>query len=156
MTPLSVKAGAAAVVLVALSPTARSQPQTCEGTPGNDRIVIDVTGVRAAKGDMTATLYGDDKSRFLVKDGALKVWRVAAAAPVTQMCIYVKGPGTYAVAVYQDVDRNGQWDHASLFRIEPFGFSRNPTILFSAPSFEQVRFAAAAGTTTITVRLNHR
>ena len=105
---------------------------------------------------MTATLYPDDARVFLKKGGALAVWRNPANAPTTAMCIWLPGPGTYAVAVYHDANSNMKWDHAMLGSIEGFGFSNNPRIFFSAPGFDAVKFQAAAGDTTVHVHLSYR
>jgi uncharacterized protein (DUF2141 family) len=104
---------------------------------------------------MTGSLYPGDKSQFLIKNGALKVWRVPATAPVTRMCIWLRGPGTYAFAVYHDANSNGKWDHNLLSHIEGFGFSRNPRTLFSAPTYEQVKFDTTGAETTLHVRLRY-
>ncbi len=102
---------------------------------------------------MTASLYPNDKKAFLVKDGAVKVWRVAAVAPVTRMCIW-RTPGTYALAVYQDLNSNHKFAVGMFGPTEPYGFSNNPRIFFSKPTLGAVRFEAKAGDTVIHVRLN--
>lgn len=144
---------AAAVVGVALAPAA-TRAQDCPGTPGNARLLVVVEGVRSAKGLMTATLYPDDKSQFLVKKGSLKVWSEPAAAPTTSMCLWLKGPGTYALAVYQDTNSNHRLDIGLFGPTEPYGFSNNPRIAFSKPSLQSVLFQAGEGDTTVHVRLN--
>lgn len=145
---------AAALALAMTAPAAVAVADTCQGTPSAAKLVITVSGVREARGLMTASLYPDDKSQFLVKNGALKVWSVAAAAPATRLCIWLKGAGTYALAVYQDLNSNHRFDVGSLGPKEPYGFSRNPRILFSKPALSAVRFPATAAVTSLTVRLN--
>jgi len=112
--------------------------------------------VNSAKGQVTSSLYDADKSQFLVKNGAIKVWSTPAEAPETRMCIWLRdGPGTYALAVYHDANMNGKWDHNLLGGIEGFGFSDNPHVLFSAPKFEDVKFEAKAGVNTLHVHLRY-
>ncbi len=132
-----------------------AQP-ACEGAASDVQLHIVVEGVRSNAGLMTATLYGDDPAHFLKAKGSLKVWRVPAVAPSTTMCIWLPSPGPYEVAVYHDANSNLKWDHSALGSIEGFGFSRNPTIFFSAPSLKATRFQAGAGDTTIRVRLSYR
>jgi uncharacterized protein (DUF2141 family) len=50
--------------------------------------------------------------------------------------------GTYAVAVYQDLNQNAQLD-SNVFGIptEPYGFSNNVRPKLRAPSFDETRFA---------------
>ncbi len=145
---------AGAIALCAVGAVAAQS--TCEGTPGEAQLHIVISGVHGSTGLMTASLYGDDEAHFLKSKGSLKVWRAPAVSPQTTMCIWLPHPGAYEIAIYQDLDANMKWDHAAFGSIEPFGFSRNPTIFFSAPSLSSTRFQAPAGDTTIRVRLNHR
>ncbi len=132
-----------------------SRAVECEGTPSATKLSIVVDGVQSNKGLMTASLYPNDKSQFLQRNGALKVWRIPAQSPLTQMCIWLKAPGTYAVAVYHDANSNQKLDIGMLGPTEDYGFSRNPHIFFSKPSLGSVRFAVPAGETTVHIRLNH-
>jgi uncharacterized protein (DUF2141 family) len=128
----------------------------CEGTPSDTSLHIVIDGVRSDAGLMTATLYADDETHFLKAKGSLKVWRVPAHAPSTTMCIWLPHPGPYEVAAYHDANANEKWDHSALGSIEGFGFSRNPTVFFSPPSLKATRFQAAAGDTTIHIKLSYR
>jgi len=138
---------------LAVAPLA-SHAQGCEGAPSANKLSIVIEGVRSNQGEMAASLYPNDKTQFLAKNGALKVWRVPAEAPVTKMCIWLKAPGTYGVAVYHDANANGRLDLGMLGPSEDYGFSRDPRILFSKPSLASVRFPATDAETTIHIRLN--
>jgi uncharacterized protein (DUF2141 family) len=131
------------------------QADTCQNPPTANKLEIIVEGVHSNRGMMAGSLYPGDASQFLIKNGALKVWRTAANAPETHMCIWLPGPGTYAFAVYHDANSNGKWDHNLLGQIEGFGFSNNPSILFSAPPFDRVKFEARSAVTTLHVRLRY-
>lgn len=128
----------------------------CEGVPSSAQLKIVVDNVRSAKGQVTSTLYANDDGKFLKSNGSLKVWRTAAVSPATTMCIWLPGPGEYAVASYHDENSNGKWDHSRLGAIEGFGFSRNPTIFFSPPRLSASRFKAGEGETTIHIHLSYR
>ncbi|MEO8926562.1 MAG: DUF2141 domain-containing protein [Caulobacteraceae bacterium] len=152
--PLIVALGAA-LAGPALAPLA-VQAEDCQGNPGPAKLSIVVEGVPSNKGLMTASLYPGDKSQFLIKNGALKVWSVPAQAPTSRMCIWLpRGPGTYAVAVYHDANSNHRLDIGMFGPTEAYGFSNNPRIMFAKPSFDSVKFQARAGETTVHVRLNH-
>ena len=64
-------------------------------------------------------------------------------------------PGSYALSIIHDENRNGKLDTFLRIPREGFGFSRNPVIRFGPPRFEQVRFAVAAGMTRQTVRMQY-
>jgi uncharacterized protein (DUF2141 family) len=129
--------------------------ETCQNPPTDTKLEILIEGVQSSRGQMTGSLYPGDPTQFLIKDGALKVWRTPAQSPVTHMCIWLPGPGTYAFAVYHDANSNGKWDHNLFGQIEGFGFSNNPRTLFSAPSYDQVKFEARGSETTLHVRLRY-
>lgn len=50
-------------------------------------------------------------------------------------------PGTYGIAIFQDLNNNEELDR-NLFGApnEPYGFSRNPIVKFSAPTFDAFKF----------------
>ena len=149
------RTGALTAGLMLLSLASASAAQDCENAPTGTRLHIVIDDVRTAKGEMSASVYPGDRSQFLIKNGAFKVWYEPVRAPETTMCIWVPGPGAYAVAVYQDSNTNHRWDHNILKGIEPIGFSNNPSLSFAKPSFDSVKFQVKGAETTIHVRLHH-
>jgi uncharacterized protein (DUF2141 family) len=145
------------VLLAALlaSQTVRAQDQTCEGTPGAAKLHVIVEGVRSDKGVITATLYGDDAKMFLKSGGELKVWREPATTPTTEMCVWLPGPGTYAVAIYHDANRDNRFVRGTFGPTQDYGFSRNPRLFLGPPSLGAVKFPAGEGETTVTVKLKY-
>jgi uncharacterized protein (DUF2141 family) len=129
--------------------------ETCPGTAGGPRLEILVENVRTGEGQLTASIYPGDRGQFLVKNGALKVWHEPAREGVTRMCYLLPGPGTYALAVYDDANGNGRWDHRLGAAIEGIGFSNNPFLLFSKPAYDKVKFEAGAAGVTLHVRLHY-
>jgi len=62
--------------------------------------------------------------------------------------------GTYAVQAFQDRNANAKLDRSFIgIPKEPIGFSRNPTVRFGPPSFEEcaVHLTAAGGTIGVTL-----
>ncbi|WP_225207381.1 DUF2141 domain-containing protein [Novosphingobium huizhouense] len=135
---LSLTAGLAAAA--ALAVPARAAPN-CAGPASDTWINVTVSGVRNAHGLIAVTLYADDSRRFLVKNGSLYVGRVPAAAPETRMCLFVPGPGVYALAVYHDEDASQTINRGGVLGIptEGFGFSNDPPTIASLPAFRSVR-----------------
>jgi uncharacterized protein (DUF2141 family) len=149
----STLAALAGALLIASLGTA-AVAQTCERDPSNARLLVVVDGIRDARGTITASLYTND-GKFLKSNGSLKVWRAPAHAGSETMCVWLPGPGVYAVAVYQDVNANKKIDHNLLGPTEPWGFTNNPHALFALPSFGSVRFTAHAGDNTVHIKLNN-
>ncbi len=64
-------------------------------------------------------------------------------------------PGSYALSVMHDENRNGRLDTLIGIPREGFGFSRNPAVRFGPPRFDQVRMEVLAGLTRVRVRMQY-
>ncbi len=60
--------------------------------------------------------------------------------------------GSYSIAIFQDIDGNGQLDMGLFGPKEPYGFSNNARALFGPPSFEEASFELT-GNREMTVEL---
>ena len=87
-------------------------------------------------------------------DDPAAVKRSASAGGARTLAVNVE-PGSYALSIIHDENRNGKLDTFLRIPREGFGFSRNPVIRFGPPRFEQVRFAVGAGMTRQTVRMQY-
>jgi uncharacterized protein (DUF2141 family) len=147
---------AVTMAALAVAPVVARAQSECLGEPTATRLHITVEGVRSSDGVMTATLYGDDAHKFLKSGGDLKVWRYPAKAPTTSQCVYLPGPGSYAVAVYHDAKRAYRFVQGAFgLPTQDYGFSRNARIFFSPPSLSSAKFPAAEGDTTVVIRLRY-
>ena len=146
----------AAVGLALLSGAASAQQSDCTGDEGPVRLYVDVEGVRMAEGLIALTLYADDSKRFLARRGSLYVGRTPAKAPVTSTCIYLPSTGVYALGVYHDADGDRSIDRNAIgLPTEAVGFSNNPRLFLSIPSFRSVRLAVPRNNMRTTVRLRY-
>ena len=158
---------AAALVMAALGAVATgaapsvasapgAAPAGCTGPASGTWLNVVVDGVRNGSGVIAITLYADDSKKFLVKRGSLYVGRVEATAGTTRGCIFLPKPGVYAVALYHDENRDMRFDRSGLgLPAEGFGFSNNPSIFFSAPSFKRVRFAVSGPGVAIRIKMKY-
>lgn len=82
---------------------------------------------------------------------------VTRSAPATAGRIRIAGlaPGSYALAIFHDENRNRKLDMLIGIPREGFGFSRNPVVRFGAPKFRQVRIDLPTGFTRQTVRMQY-
>ncbi|MBV8682259.1 MAG: DUF2141 domain-containing protein [Caulobacteraceae bacterium] len=129
--------------------------QTCMGQPSGTKLDIVVDGVRSEQGLMTVTVYPPDKDKFLKAEGEIGVWRAPSQTPSTEMCVWVPGPGPYAVAVYDDLNENHRFDHTLAAPLEPYGFSNNPRLFLGPPSARSAKIDVAEGATTIHIQLRY-
>lgn len=131
--------------------------QACTGPASATRFIVNVGNVRNSSGLIAVTLYADDASRFLVRHGSVFVGRVPARAGTTRVCIHLPRPGTWAIAVYHDEDSSRRINRDSIGRpLEGFGFSNNPSTLFSVPAFRSVRIRVPRTNMETNVRLRYR
>jgi len=129
--------------------------QACESTPGDTRLFIVVENVRPGRGLLTASVYTDD-GRFLKPGGIVKEWSVAAGDATQTVCVWLPKPGTYGPIVYQVLDSNHELNTGLFGPTEPWGASNNPRGRLGPPHFDDVKFQAEAGDTTLHVRFKPR
>jgi len=147
----------AAGILAATPAVAAAAPLNCIGPVSTTWITISVDGVRNGSGQIAATLYADDSSRFLVKNGSLYVARAPATIGTTRFCLFLPRPAVYAIAIYHDEDTSGTINRGGLLGIptEGFGFSNNPPTIASLPAFRSVRLNVSKTNLATTIHLTY-
>lgn len=112
-------------------------PDVCNAELAQVRVTVN--GAQPG-GVLNVELYHDPE-HFLFKKGRTRKVRTAAAEEPQKVCINLEQPGTYAVAVYHDLDANRklkkQWN---LLPNEPFGLSNNPEQHVGFPKFSDSAF----------------
>lgn len=147
-------AGLAAGILVAAAATASARAACAPEAAGGAVLEVQVRGLRSADGLVTITVYPDDPDRFMASGGKVSRLRVPAVKPVTSACVQLPKPGTYAIAVYHDENKDRKFNRSMLgLPTEGYGFSRNPTGLIGIPSLSEVSFSAQAGSTPLAIDL---
>ncbi len=121
--------------------------------PAEPSITLKVTGLRPSVGSVFVAVY--DAKNYL-KDGdyvATKIARVGNASTVTIALADIPS-GIYALAVYQDLNNNKKLDKNLIgVPTEPFGFSNNVKILFSAPAFADTKFTHSPIGSNLTINV---
>lgn len=128
----------------------------CEGVhaAGTSKLTVHVVGVRSTQGNVTITLYPDNKRKFLAKSGKMLRVRVPAASTV-RACVWLS-PANYAVAVYHDADGDHDFDRTMVgMPAEGFGFSNNPDTRIGLPPLSAVRFKLSAGDGSVTIQMRY-
>lgn len=119
-------------------------------------LTVQVSGMDAPKGQVAITVYGSNPKKFLAPGAKLARERVKTAAPVTEACFDLPGPGTYAVAVYHDANANSDFDRSPFgMPAEGFGFSNDAPTRFGLPSFDSVKFTAKPGANLMRIKLRY-
>jgi uncharacterized protein (DUF2141 family) len=146
-----------AALLGAASPAAaQGAPAGCTGKPSATWINVVLEGMRSGRGQAAVTLYADNSRKFLVKHGSLYVGRAPANAGTTRTCIFLPGPGVYALAIYHDENGNQSFDRSAIgLPAEGYGFSNNPPTLVGLPSFRSVRLAVPRSGMTTRIQMKY-
>lgn len=167
------RAAAAAVLMAALiAPVARAdddedrvastlakanspeQVAECSEKPRHIRVLVE--DVRDEGGVITADLHDDDPDNWLVGKRKLDRERWHATPGTTEICFTVDKPGSYAIALYHDLDANGKLNKGGLgIPSEPFGTSNDPAVVFSAPELEDAVFEVPEDGVTLNITLKH-
>lgn len=145
------------VGLFAVAAQAEVAAPACDPqTPGQVRLTVTVNQFHDAKGNLVVTIYPDQADHFL--DGKYKVARqtVPITLPDTHVCFVLPVAGHYAVALFQDANKNGHFDTTWLhFPAEGYGFSRDPKLRFGPPDLAQTRIPVGAGDNAVTVHMQY-
>jgi uncharacterized protein (DUF2141 family) len=146
----------AGLTALLLSATTVAAADACAGKESETRLLVQVSQLATADGEVAVTVYPSDPRRFLAPRGKLLRIRVKAATPVTKACFYLPGPDVYAVAVYHDANANHDFDRNRVgMPAEGYGFSNDAPTRFGVPSFDAARFAVKAGENSLRVKMRY-
>lgn len=108
--------------------------------PDRFSIVVDVGGLRSAKGNVLACLTADAATfPDCQKDPRAQSLTVPAREGETLTFPDVL-PGRYAIALFHDENANGRMDKMVMIPKEGYGFSRDAPVRFGPPSFRATAF----------------
>ena len=109
-----------------------------QAAPASESTVdIDLAGLRSQRGTLHACLTRKP-SHFPDCKSDPAALRSSAAASSHHLRLDHVPPGRYAIAVFHDENSNHNLDKFAGIPKEGFAFSRNPSIKFRAPRFEEV------------------
>ena len=115
---------------------------------GDAVLTVKVDHIAPKGGNLRLAIY--DAKSFDNDDAAPVVDKIVAATPSVQTVVFPGvPPGTYAVKMFQDVNRNEKFDFNWLgIPSERYGFSNNAKpnwIRMSPPDFDAAKIALKAG-----------
>lgn len=119
-------------------------------------LTIEITGLKNQQGTVCLNLFSNEQGFPNQSDRAVATQYIQAnEAPLTATFEQLT-PGEYAVAVMHDANADGELN-TGIFGIpkEGFGFSRNPKIGTSAPSFQESAIVLSDENTQIQIELRY-
>jgi uncharacterized protein (DUF2141 family) len=109
----------------------------CASSTVTHHLTVEVSFTKAMKGKVMLGIYRE-KDQFPKQDTRYK-WLVITPHGTSAVGVFTDLPkGKYAVAAYLDENKNLHLDKNMVgYPTEPFGFSNNARVKFSAPTFEE-------------------
>ena len=146
---------AAALLLTTLiSPRPALAHQTPAATTCT--LIVHIDGFRNQKGDAGLSIFNSADGWPENNDKSFQHGPHPFTGTSTTITLQVP-PGRYAVVALHDENNNHKLDR-NMFNIpkEGFGFSNNPKVLLSAPSFDTAAIPVACPTTETTIHLIYK
>lgn len=108
--------------------------------PEKGKLFIELNNIEAPEGIIWVGIY-DSEATFLVKERAIVEGFEVHRSGSVRLAFPELSYGTYAIALFQDLNRNGELDR-NLIGIpsEPYAFSRPPRSKWRLPRFEEIEF----------------
>jgi uncharacterized protein (DUF2141 family) len=145
---------AALLITTLISPSPALAHQTPAATTCT--LIVHIDGFRNQKGDAGLSLFNSADGWPENNDKSLQHGPHPFTGTSTTITLQVL-PGRYAVVALHDENNNHKLDR-NMFGIpkEGFGFSNNPKVLLSAPSFDTAAIPVACPTTETTIHLIYK
>lgn len=151
---------ALALAGVALETPARAQfrqtiahdPGRCTG--GGSAVLVTINGIESSQGTLRVQSYRGIKEDWLEKGRWLNRVETPARAGTMRICMPLRGPGVYAIAVRHDVNGNGDTD----IMTDGGAMSNNPSINIwnlGRPSYKKTAFRVGSGVENISVNMRY-
>lgn len=121
----------------------------------NGQLVVEVNGLRNQQGQMCFSVFSESQGFPDQSDATIQKQCVEITSSPVSATFNDLQPGSYAVAVLHDANRDNTANRNFLgIPVEGFGFSQNPVIRTGPPRFNDAA-VVVAGRTNVQVRLNY-
>lgn len=142
--------------LLAARPAFARQSAPAVAPPSSCTLIVHIDGFRNQKGDAGLSLFTSPDGWPENNDKAILHGPHPFSGTQTTITLQVP-PGRYALAALHDENSNHKLDR-NFFGIskEGFGFSNNPKVLLSAPSFDTAAMQVTCPTTETTIHLIYK
>jgi uncharacterized protein (DUF2141 family) len=140
-------------LLACASRTTTTTDERGGANSGTEMITVSVLGLESEDGEVVLALFGSAED-FRMRTNPVAAGRVAPAGGKAVWRIENLKAGTYALAVYQDLNGNGKLDRTFPGPPdEPYGFSNDARGSFGPPSFREAAIDLGPAHREIEIRL---
>ena len=120
---------------------------------GMGRLIIKISNVSKDRGIIWIGLY-DSADTYLIKEKSILKKIDVSQKGYHEMVVDSLPYGTYAMALFHDVNANGEIDRNLLgIPSEPYAFSKKPKSKWRLPKFDEVKFDFAQDVQEIDTKL---
>lgn len=129
----------------------------CPAAQGlSNRLTINVQGLKAARGRVCYNLFSSATGFPASAQRAVRAQCIPVKSSSSAIAFGNLTPGTYAVAVFHDINSDGQLNKNGFgIPTEGFGFSKNPGIVSGPPRFSDAAILVAGQSNAIQINLKH-
>jgi len=123
------------------------EPEVIDSLLLNTKILLEIEGFESLEGNLAIAIYNNSETF----NSETEFYREAAftvSADDMSVVIDSMDAGTYAISILHDEDESGDMEMGGFLNLIPqegFGFSNNPVIGLSEPSFSDCKFAIDEG-----------
>ncbi|MGB5077156.1 MAG: DUF2141 domain-containing protein [Sphingorhabdus sp.] len=130
---------------------------TTSGLSAADGTVVNVSvsGMRNVKGQLMVCLTRNPKGFPDCSKDSTAIKKLVPAAQAQNFAFDGVAPGTYAIAIVHDENKNNKMDLRLFIPKEGFAFSRNPTITVGPPKFKSAAFVVGSTETKQSVKMKY-
>ncbi|KKC26108.1 hypothetical protein WP12_10510 [Sphingomonas sp. SRS2] len=121
----------------------------------DSELELTIENLRSVRGFLLVCLTQNERHFPDCKGDPKAARKMVQASKEARVVFMGLPPGRYALSLIHDENGNGKLDTALGIPREGFGFSRNPTIRFGPPRFDEVIFTFAGGKEDHAVRLRY-
>ncbi len=106
--------------------------------PDTGTLYIEVQGIEKAGGFIWVGLYNSE-AHYMIKEKAIVRGYPVTQVGILQIEIHVLPAGHWAIALFHDINGNGELDTNYLgIPVEPYAFSRKPPSKWRMPRYEEI------------------
>jgi uncharacterized protein (DUF2141 family) len=114
---------------------------------------VTVDGLHSDKGHVNLGLY-DEPDKFPGRAGVIQSGRAKIEGGRAVFVFHDLKPGRYAVSLFHDENDDGQFNRSLIgLPLEGYGFSNNPKVALSAPSFDACAVAVGEAGAQTTIKI---
>ena len=113
-----------------------------------DNIQVQIDGIQFEQGDIYLVIYDNAAAFDAQADWCYEQTLSVSSTGSIDLDIPGRAAGNYSIAIYHDVNGNGEMDKNFLgIPKEPYGFSQNPRAKWKAPTFEETAISLPSNST---------